>query len=134
MTDVITDHADAIGASGRSSFTAPPPDTEDNARHIGEILRRLAQAAKTFPPQAYARIVVAVLVALGKAVLIEADATPTARRSAELDSAIADGLRSILRQRKALERIRDGKAFKDMAVRIEPILGTAIERLVEDYG
>lgn len=57
-----------------------------------------------------------------------------ARRSAELDSAIADGLRSILRQRKALERMRDGEAFKDMAVRIEPIFGTAMERLVEDYG
>ena len=73
MTDIITDHADAIGASGRSSFTAPPPDAEDTARHIGEIFRRLAQAAETFPPQAYARVVAAVLVALGKAVLIEAE-------------------------------------------------------------
>lgn len=57
-----------------------------------------------------------------------------ARRTAELDSAIADGLRGILRQRKALERMRDGEAFKDMAVRIEPIFATAMERLVEDYG
>ncbi|MCJ2046807.1 hypothetical protein MKK58_20030 [Methylobacterium sp. J-078] len=73
MTDVITDHADAIGASGRSSFTAPPPDTQDTSRHIGEIFRRLAQAAETFPPQAHARIVTAVLVALGKAVLVEAE-------------------------------------------------------------
>jgi hypothetical protein len=57
-----------------------------------------------------------------------------ARRSAELDSAIADGLRSILRQRKALERMRDGEALTDMAVRIEPIFGTAMERLVKEHG
>lgn len=69
----MTDQVDAIAASPRPSFTAPPPDTEDTARHIGEIFRRLAQAAETFPPQAYARIVAAVLVALGKAVLIEAE-------------------------------------------------------------
>ncbi len=58
-----------------------------------------------------------------------------ARRSAELDSAIA-GLRaaSILRQRKALERMRDGEALTDMAVRIEPIFGTAMERLVKEHG
>lgn len=69
----MTDHVDAIAASPRASFAAPPPDTDDSARHIGEIFRRLAQAAETFPPQAYARIVAAVLVALGKAVLVEAE-------------------------------------------------------------
>lgn len=69
----MTDHVDAFAASPRPSFKAPPPDTEDTARHIGEIFRRLAQAAETFPPQAYARIVTAVLVALGKAVLVEAE-------------------------------------------------------------
>jgi hypothetical protein len=74
MTDVVTDHADAIAASGQSPLlTAPAPDTEDTARHIGEIFRRLSLAAETFPIQAFSRIAGTVLVALGKAVLEEAE-------------------------------------------------------------
>ena len=74
MPNVTSDHAGAIAATGPSSpFAAPPSDTKDSARRIGEIFRRLAQAAETFPPQAHARILAAVLVALGKAVLIEAE-------------------------------------------------------------
>ncbi|WP_438345786.1 hypothetical protein [Methylorubrum populi] len=57
-----------------------------------------------------------------------------ARRAYELDSAIADGLRSILRQRKVFERMRDGEDFADMAVRVEPIFAKAMERLVEAHG
>lgn len=57
-----------------------------------------------------------------------------AKRAAELDSAIADGLRGILRQRKVFERMRDGEPFTDMAVRIEPIFAKAMERLVEEHG
>ena len=69
----MTDHVDAIAAFPRPSLTTPPPDSDDTARQIGEVFRRLAQAAETVPPQAHARIVTAVLVALGKAVLIEAE-------------------------------------------------------------
>ncbi|AWV16729.1 hypothetical protein A3862_15490 [Methylobacterium sp. XJLW] len=57
-----------------------------------------------------------------------------AKRAAELDSAIADGLRGILRARKVFERMRDGEPFADMAVRIEPIFAKAMERLVEEHG
>lgn len=57
-----------------------------------------------------------------------------ARRAYELDSAIADGLRGILRQRKVFERMRDGENFTDMAVRIEPIFAKAMETLVEEHG
>ena len=52
---------------------ASPPDTEDTARHVGEIFRRLTMAAETYPPQAFARIAAAVLVALGRAALVEAE-------------------------------------------------------------
>ncbi|MCJ2105396.1 hypothetical protein MKK70_08385 [Methylobacterium sp. E-041] len=71
MTDVTHDRIETNAPP--SALTEPPPDAEDTARHIGEIFRRLALAAETFPSQAYARVVAAVLVALGKAVLIEAE-------------------------------------------------------------
>ncbi|MCJ2120004.1 hypothetical protein MKK65_26105 [Methylobacterium sp. J-001] len=56
-----------------SCLAATPLETEDPARHVGEIFRRLVLAAETFPGQAFGRIVAAVLVALGKAVLVEAE-------------------------------------------------------------
>lgn len=57
-----------------------------------------------------------------------------AKRAAELDSAIADGLRSVMRRRKVLERLRDGEDMARMAVCIEPVFGGAMERLVDVYG
>ncbi len=57
-----------------------------------------------------------------------------ARRAHELDAAIVAGLRSSLRQRKVYERLRDGEAMAQVAVRLEPILGEAMTALVENYG
>lgn len=57
-----------------------------------------------------------------------------ARRAHELDAAIVAGLRSTLRQRKVYERLRDGEAMAQVAMRLEPILGEAMTALVEDYG
>ena len=76
MSNVVPDSVEAQGTPLRlphPSLGTPPPDTDDAARLIGEVFRRLAQAAEVFPPQAHARIVAAVLIALGKAVLIEAE-------------------------------------------------------------
>lgn len=76
MPDVVSDHADARAASGAPltpSLTAPAPDTDDPARHVGEIFRRLTLASDTFPPQAFAREVTRVLLALGTSVLEEAE-------------------------------------------------------------
>ncbi|MCJ2105531.1 hypothetical protein MKK70_09085 [Methylobacterium sp. E-041] len=76
MTDTIPDHVDAPSTSHPpipSSLVAPPPETEDFSRQVGEIFRRLSLAAETFPSQAFSRIVGTVLVALGKAVLEEAE-------------------------------------------------------------
>ncbi len=76
MTDVISDHADARAASGRTpppSFTAPPPETQDPARHVGEIFRRLCGCQTTFDEVAFTRIARAVLVSLGKAALEESE-------------------------------------------------------------
>ena len=76
MTDTIPDHLDASAASRPplpSRLVAPPPETEDFSRQVGEIFRRLSLAAETFPSQAFSRIVGTVLVALGKAVLEEAE-------------------------------------------------------------
>lgn len=58
---------------GPAALSAPPPVTEDPARHVGEIFRRLALASETYPEPAFARIVAAVLVALGRAALEEAE-------------------------------------------------------------
>ncbi|MBE7197319.1 MAG: hypothetical protein INR70_05900 [Parafilimonas terrae] len=57
-----------------------------------------------------------------------------ARRAHELDQAIVQGLRSILRQRKVYERLRDGESLDKVAVRVEPILGAAMTALVEEHG
>lgn len=66
--------ADATAASGQASpYAATPPDTDDPARHVGEIFRWLTLASETFTPQSFSRIVAAVLLALGKAVLVETE-------------------------------------------------------------
>lgn len=57
-----------------------------------------------------------------------------AKRAAELDAAIVAGLRSILRQRRVYERMRDGEPLGGIAVRLEPILGEAMQVLVTDCG
>lgn len=57
-----------------------------------------------------------------------------ARRAAELDSAIVEGLRSVSRRRKILERLRDGEDLARVAVCLQPILGIAMTILVEDCG
>ncbi|MDE3749571.1 hypothetical protein [Methylobacterium radiotolerans] len=61
-------------ACADSALIGPPPATEDPARHVGEIFRRLTLASETYPGAAFARIVAAVLVALGRACLLEAEA------------------------------------------------------------
>ncbi len=57
-----------------------------------------------------------------------------ARRAAELDRAIAEGPRSVIRRRKVLERLRDGADMAQIAVWLQPVFGTAMERLVLDHG
>lgn len=77
MTDAITEPADAPVASGHvptHSFAAPPPETEDPARQVGEIFRRLSGCHATYGEAAFARIAAAVLVALGRSALEEAEA------------------------------------------------------------
>lgn len=54
-----------------------------------------------------------------------------AKRVHELDAAIAQGLRSIMRQRKVYERMKDGEELAGMAVRIEPVFHEAMRYLVE---
>ncbi len=54
-----------------------------------------------------------------------------AKRAAELDAAIAQGLRSILRQRRVYERMRDGEELSGIAVRVEPIFAEGMRYLVE---
>ena len=76
MTDIVTDRVDAHAASARTpsqSFAAPPPDTEDPARQIGEIFKRLSGCQATYGETAFARIVAAVLVALGRAAMEESE-------------------------------------------------------------
>lgn len=76
MTDIVIDRADTPAASGTTpsaALGAPPLDTEDQARHVGEIFRRLTLASDTFPPQAFVRIVAAINQALGRAVMEEAE-------------------------------------------------------------
>ncbi|SFV16756.1 hypothetical protein SAMN02799631_06509 [Methylobacterium sp. 174MFSha1.1] len=57
-----------------------------------------------------------------------------ARKVHELDAAIAQGLRSILRQRKVYERMKDGEELNNMAVRVEPVFAEAMRYLVEHCG
>ena len=47
--------------------------SHDPARQVGEVFRRLASAREAFDETAFSRIVRAVLVALGRAVLEEAE-------------------------------------------------------------
>lgn len=58
-----------------AALTGPPLATEDPARHVGEIFRRLTLASETYPGKAFARIVTAMLVAMGRACLAEAEAS-----------------------------------------------------------
>lgn len=67
------DQSDQADDAGPAGLSAPPPVTEDPARHVGEIFRRLTLASETFPGAAFARIVAAVLAALGRAALEEAE-------------------------------------------------------------
>lgn len=73
MNDTFTPPGRCDACAG-SALTGPPPATEDPARHVGEIFRRLTLASEAFPGVAFARIVAAVLVALGRACLAEAEA------------------------------------------------------------
>ncbi|WP_375274573.1 hypothetical protein [Methylorubrum thiocyanatum] len=76
MTDNLKPPAARYEAStspSSSELTAPPPVSDDPARHVGEIFRRLTLASETFPGAAFARIVAAVLVALGRACMDEAE-------------------------------------------------------------
>lgn len=66
-------HSDQADDAGPAALSAPPLVTEDPARHVGEVFRRLTLASETFPGAAFARIVAAVLVALGRAALEEAE-------------------------------------------------------------
>ncbi|MCJ2014188.1 hypothetical protein [Methylobacterium sp. J-076] len=62
------------------AITAPPLRTDDPAKAIGDLFRRLALASETFGPPAFERIVAAVLVALGRAALEEAEREARWRR------------------------------------------------------
>ena len=94
MSDIVTDHADASAASARTpsaSFAEPPPDTEDPARQVGEIFRRLSGCQATYGETAFARIVAAVLVALGRAAMEESERQ--ARRLRERTAPASPGVR-----------------------------------------
>lgn len=94
MSDIVTDHIDARTASARTpspSFTAPPPDTEDPARLVGEIFRRLSGCQATYGETAFARIVSAVLVALGRAAMEESERQ--ARRLRERTAPAGTGIK-----------------------------------------
>ena len=62
------------------AIAAPPLRTDDPARSIGDLFRRLALASETFGAPAFERIVAAVLVALGRAALEEAEREARWRR------------------------------------------------------
>ncbi|AWN34402.1 hypothetical protein [Methylobacterium radiodurans] len=94
MSDVTTDRVDARTASVRTpsqSFAAPPPDTEDPARQVGEIFRRLSGCQSTYGETAFARIVAAVLVALGRAAMEESELQ--ARRLRERTASAGPGIK-----------------------------------------
>ncbi|BCM83577.1 hypothetical protein [Methylobacterium indicum] len=57
-----------------------------------------------------------------------------AKRLHELDAAIVQGLRSIMRARRVYERMKDGEEFSGIAVRVEPVFGEAMRYLVELCG
>lgn len=67
-----------------TAIAAPQLRTEDPAKAIGDVFRRLALASETFGPPAFQRIVAAVLVALGRAVLTEAEREARWRRERDI--------------------------------------------------
>jgi hypothetical protein len=76
MTNATIDPADARRASGHAPshpFAAPPPETEDPARQVGEIFRRLSGCQATYGEAGFTRIAKTVLVALGRAAMDEAE-------------------------------------------------------------
>ena len=94
MSDIVTDHVDARPASARTpsqSFAAPPPDTEDPARQIGEIFKRLSGCYAVYGETGFTRIVAAVLVALGRAAMEESERQ--ALRLRERTAPTAPGIR-----------------------------------------
>ena len=94
MTDVTTDHADARCASGHATsqtFAAPPPETEDPSRLVGEIFKRLSGCQSTYGEASFALIAQAVLVALGKAALRESEMQ--ARRLRERTAPAGPGIK-----------------------------------------
>ncbi len=68
MTDAVNDHADTLGASSQR-YAAPPHETEDPARQIGEVFRRLSGCQSAYGDAGMSRIVASVLVALGRAAM-----------------------------------------------------------------
>ncbi|MGU3557953.1 hypothetical protein [Methylobacterium radiotolerans] len=74
MNDTLKPPGGRCDACAGYALTGPPVETEDPARHIGEIFRRLTLASETYRGAAFARIVAVVLVALGRACLVEAEA------------------------------------------------------------
>ncbi len=93
----------------------PRDDVPDDAPRAPSPATRLVQARKTAAARAQR-------------------ARDKARRAHELDQAIVHGLRSILRQRRVYERMRDGESLDAIAIRLEPILGEAMQVLVTDCG
>ncbi len=73
MNDTFKPPGRLCDACAGSALSGPPPPFEDPARHVGEVFRRLTLASETYPGAAFARIVAAVLVALGRACLAEAE-------------------------------------------------------------
>ncbi|GJD34013.1 hypothetical protein [Methylobacterium aerolatum] len=74
MNDALKPPGRLCDACAGSALTRPPSHTEDPARHVGELFRRLTLASETYPGEAFTRIVTAMLVAMGRACLMEAEA------------------------------------------------------------
>ena len=74
MNDLFKPPGRPCDACASFALTGPPLKTEDPAPHIGEIFRRLTLASETYPGEAFTRIVAAMLVAMGRACLVEAEA------------------------------------------------------------
>lgn len=74
MNDLFKPPGRLCDACAGSALAGPALETEDPARHVGEIFRRLTLASATYDGAAFARIVTAMLVAMGRACLVEAEA------------------------------------------------------------
>lgn len=74
MTNTLKPPSRLCDTCAGAALTGPPLATEDPARHVGEIFRRLTLASETYPGEAFTRIVRAMLVAMGQACLAEAEA------------------------------------------------------------